>query len=65
MAGLRGPVYRDPYRFAAPARAFAASSSRSLGGTLVTSESTSSRVTFATLSTARSNASSFAWDGFV
>src|ERR687898_195756 len=54
-----------PYRSADRARALAASTSRSLGGAVVTSASRSREVTSATSSTAVSNAAWFAADGFV
>src|SRR5260221_10582642 len=52
-------------RSAARARAFIASISRSRGSAAVWSEASSRRATSATSSTARSNASSFAFDGLV
>lgn len=54
---------RGPRRRAALARAFAASTSRFLDGALVTRESTSVRVSRATLSTARSNAARLTREG--
>ena len=54
-----------PYRFADRAFAFNASVSRFRGGALVTSDSRRWCATWATSSTARLNASSFARDGFV
>src|SRR5262249_23715326 len=58
-------AWRGAYRSAARAFAFAASTSRSRGGADVVNESTSVRATAATSSTARVNASSLAFDGFV
>lgn len=52
-------------RSALRARAFSASTLRSRGGEVVTSESSNSCAAFATCSTARLNASSFAFDGLL
>ena len=64
---LVGRCVRAPRgkRKAARARAFAAASSRLRDGADVTSASTSRRAAAATSSTARPNAASFAFDGFV
>jgi hypothetical protein len=64
----RGAQRRAPYaayRCALRARALAASASRFLGGAAVTSSSSSRVVAALTASTARLNAASFAFDGFV
>src|SRR4051812_5536038 len=61
--GSRGD--QVPYRSAARCRAFTASTSRSLGGAVVTSESSSRVEAAATSATARSKASALARDGFV
>src|SRR4051794_22927599 len=53
------------YRAADRARALAASTSRSLGGAVVTSDSSSLAETVATSSTARSKASALAREGLV
>ena len=62
----RGDVmnYAAWNRAAVRSRALAASVSRSRGGALVTSESSSSRAASATCSTARLKTSSFAFEGF-
>jgi hypothetical protein len=67
-----GPVEERLYSADAPpnlsadrARALAASTSRSCGSAVVTSESMRTLATSAIPSTARSNAASFAWEGFV
>ncbi len=64
-AALPSDGYAVPNRATARARARSASTSRSRGGAAVTSASRRCRVACATSSTARSNAASFACDGFV
>src|SRR4029079_6184349 len=59
------PQPARPYRSAVRARALAASTSRSLGGAVVTSAPSRWAVAWATSSTARSKASWFAADGLV
>src|ERR1700752_3713053 len=58
-------VPRSPKRTAARSRAFAASTSRSRGADEETRESRRARATSEVRCTARSNAASFAFDGFV
>ena len=58
-------LYAVANRAADRARRFSASTSRSFGGAFVTSSSRRSEVACATRSTARSNASAFALEGFV
>src|SRR5215831_17663728 len=57
--------YCNPNRSAARAFALAASSSRFLGGAVVSSEASSRAEIWATSSTAARNAASFAFEGFV